>query len=101
AFGYRLAWIAVGGGEDANAGAQFLFAADAGEAPRLEHSQEADLHLRRHLRHLVEEQGAGFGPLEAATMHARGAGKGALFVAEQFGLDEIGGDSTAIDGDER
>ena len=101
AVGHRLARIAVGGGDDAHPRAQLFLAADAGEAAGLQHAQQAHLHFRRHLGDLVQEQRAAFSALEAAAVHARGAGERTLFVAEELGLDQVAGNGAAIDRDER
>ncbi|RYD88266.1 MAG: hypothetical protein EOP61_33890, partial [Sphingomonadales bacterium] len=53
------------------------------------------------LADLVEEDGAAIGVGEAAQPPFERARECALFVPEQFGLDGIGGDSAAIDRDQR
>ena len=81
--------------------ADFLIAADAREAAGLENAQQSNLHLDRHLGHLVEKQRAAVGAFEAAAVRPRGAGEAAALVAEQFAFDQILGDRAAIDRDER
>ena len=63
-------------------------AADGLELALLEHAQELDLGLRRQLAHLVEEDRAAVGQLEAADAPLDRAGERALDVAEQLALDE-------------
>jgi hypothetical protein len=50
--------------------------------------------------HFIEHQGAAIGLLEAALLHGRGPGEGALLVAEQFGFQQVLGDGGAVDGHE-
>ena len=63
--------------------------ADAHEGAGLEHAQQLDLQLERHLGDLVEEQRAAVGALEEALVLAVGAGEAALLVAEQLALDQV------------
>jgi hypothetical protein len=48
-----------------------------------------DLHRRRHLADLVEEQRAAVGELEAALAARCAAGERALLVAEQLALEQL------------
>jgi hypothetical protein len=87
------AWRGRGWWRDhADARAKLLFAADAREASRLQHAQQAHLHLGRHLGDLVEEERAALGALEAAAVHARRPRERALLVAEELGFDEVARD---------
>jgi hypothetical protein len=65
----------------------------------LQHAQQLDLHVVRHVADLVEKQGAAVGFLEAPRALDMGAGEAAFFMAEQFGFDEVAGNGAAIDGD--
>ena len=56
--------------------------------PLLQHAQQLDLELERHVADLVEEDGAAVGQLELAEPPVLGVGEGALLVAEQLGLEE-------------
>src|SRR5262249_19759801 len=75
-------------------------AADALEAPLLEHPQELGLAALGQLADLVEEQRAAVGQLEAADLLVRGAGEGALLVAEELALEERLGQRRAGEADE-
>ena len=75
--------------------------ADAHEGAGLEHAQQLDLQLERHLGDLVEEQRAAVGALEEALVLAVGAGEAALLVAEDLALDQVRRDRAAVDGEER
>jgi hypothetical protein len=57
-------------------------------------------HLQRHVADLVEEERAALGEFEAPEPRRHRTGEGALLVAEQFALEQIGGNGTAIDGHE-
>ena len=81
--------IAVGGGDDAHVGLLRLGRADAHEGAGLEHAQQLDLQLERHLGDLVEEQRAAVGALEEALVLAVGAGEAALLVAEELAFDQV------------
>ena len=68
--------------------ADLAAAADAGEAPLLQHAQQRRLQRQRHRGDLVEEQRAAVGLLEAALAAPVGAGEGAALVAEQLALQQ-------------
>ena len=99
--GDRLVRIAIGRGEDAHVGLLELGRADAHEGARLEHAQQLDLQVERHLGDLVEEQRAAVGALEEAQVLAIGAGEAALLVAEDLALHQVRRDRAAVDGEER
>jgi hypothetical protein len=72
----------------------------AQEAAGLEHAQQLDLQLERHLGDLVEEQRAAVRALEEARMVAVGTGEAALLVAEDLAFHEVGRDGAAVDREE-
>src|SRR5439155_10804523 len=76
-------------------------AADAEEAPVLEHAQQLDLRRGRHLAHFVEEDRALVGQLEASQTSLGGAGEGALLMAEQLALEQRVRYRGAVHRDER
>jgi hypothetical protein len=78
-----------------------LVAADRSDRPLLQHPQQLDLHLQRHLPDLVEEDGAAGGLGEQAGAVAAGVGERALDVAEQLALEQVGRHRAAVDGHER
>ncbi len=92
--------VAVGGGDKTEVDVDRGFAADAFEAAFLKDAEEFDLERGVELGDFVEEEGAGVGEFEAAFATAGGAGEGAFFVAEEFGLEEGRGEGGAMDGDE-
>ncbi len=50
---------------------------------------------------LVQEEGAAGGLFDAARAGAVGTGEGALFMAEEFGFKQFGGDGRAVHRDDR
>ena len=77
-----------------------LASADPLDHPLLQESQQLDLKRQRNVADLVEEQCPAMGELDLALGRLDRAGEGALFVAEQFGLEQVFGDRRAIDRDE-
>ena len=65
-----------------------------------EYPQDLGLRGERHVRDLVEEQGAPVGLFEASAAAAGCPGEGALDVAEEFALDQFLGDRGAVHLDE-
>ncbi len=76
-------------------------AADPVEMPIRQYAQQAGLQFGRHVTDFVEKQRAALGLLEAAAPLGLGTGKGAAFVAEEFGFQQIRGIGRRVDGDER
>src|ERR1051326_6120480 len=93
--------IAVRRGDDARIDVDLLVAADAPELALLEHAQELDLQLDRHLRDLVEEHRPALGQLEVALAALDGVRERALLMAEDLRLDQRRRDRAAVEGDER
>src|SRR5258708_36652966 len=62
----------------------------------LQNAQEFRLHGQRHIADFVQKQSAVAGLLELAYMTARSAGERTFFVAKQFRLDQLSGNSSAI-----
>ena len=76
-------------------------AADALEAPVLEHAQHLGLQADRHLADLVEKQRAAVRDLELPGLAGVGAGERPLLVAEQLGLEQRLGNRRTVDRDKR
>ena len=64
--------------------------------PGLEHAQQQGLRLQRELGDFVQEEGAAVGVLEIALAGFRGTGKGALDMAEKFGVHQFLGEGAAV-----
>ena len=69
----QLAQVAVGGGDDADIGADRRAPADRGELALLQHAQQPGLRLERHVADLVEEQRAALRPARSARPRAGSA----------------------------
>jgi hypothetical protein len=54
-----------------------------------QHAQQPRLQLCRHVADFVEEQRPPFGLFEPSLSLRRSSGKGAAFVAEQLGLQQV------------
>src|SRR3546814_1191066 len=68
--------------------------------PLLEEAQQLQLERKRDVADLVEEKRAALSKLDLALRGLDRAGKGALFIAEQFGLEQAFGDGGPVDRDE-
>ena len=66
----------------------FLRAADAGEAAVFEKPQQLGLERPAHVRDFIEEDGSAIGFFDPSGLLFDGAGKRALFVAEQFAFQQ-------------
>lgn len=90
----------MGGADEPEIHCDRGFAAQALQPMFLQHTQQLGLHRQRHVADFVQEQGAALRLLEVAAPGLGRAGEGALFVAEQFGLDQALRNRRAIDRDE-
>src|SRR3546814_999224 len=68
--------------------------------PLLEEAQQLQLERKRDVADLVEEKRAALSKLDLALRGLDRAGKGALFIAEQFGFEQAFGDGGTVDRDE-
>ena len=78
-----------------------LAAADTLDLFFLQESQQVGLQLHRQIADLIKKQRATIGRLDPPDLTLMGASKCALFVAKQFGLDQVFGDRAAVDRDKR
>ncbi|PMQ18471.1 hypothetical protein JaAD80_00005 [Janthinobacterium sp. AD80] len=100
-FADALFQVAVRGADDAHIDGDGPCAAHAHHFALFQHAQQPRLQGQRHFADFIEEQGAMVGRLEQARMAAPArAREGAIFVAEQFRLQQGFGDGAAIDGQE-
>ena len=93
--------VLVGGGDDPHVDAEGLGPPHPLELALLEHPEDLGLRDRREVGHLVEEEGAAVGQLEAPFLPPRRPREGALLVAEELRLEQPLGQRRAVDGDER
>ena len=91
--------ILVGRGNDAHIGLDRRPASDCCVFALLEHPQQPRLRVHRHVADLVQKQRPAFGLLETPGGTVLRAGKRALLVAEQLGLDQIARNGGHVDGD--
>ena len=100
ALGHLLLQVAVGRGDDAHVQLYLAASAEALHALFLQHAQQLGLQSQRQFADLVEQQGAAIGLLELAGLGAHRTGEGALFVAEENGLEHLLRDRRAVHRDE-
>lgn len=91
----------VARGDDPGVDMELLPAAQAHETKLLHRPEELGLQSDGHLPDLVQEEGSPIRQLECAGLALSGSGEGALLIAEQFALHQIGWQRRAVDGDER
>src|SRR6267143_1448441 len=87
---------AVGGRHHADVHRDLPVAPDGSDLVVLEDPQELHLEPRRHLAHLVEQQGASGGGANEAFSFGLGAGERAADVPEQLVLEECFGQGRAV-----
>src|SRR5688500_3687646 len=88
---------AIRGADDAHVGVDRDVAADALEAPLLNHAQDLRLHGHIELADLIEEDRAAVRELELAELPRARSGERALLMTEQLVLDERGRNGRAIE----
>ena len=93
--------ITVGGCDQTNIGAAGLRASDRFELTILQHSQQLGLEIDRQLADLVEKQCATIGELESSEPSILGVGKGARHMTKELALHQVGGQSRAVESNER
>ena len=93
--------IAVSGRYNPNINGHRHDSAHPLELPLLEKAQELRLKFRRHVADLVEKDRAAMSQFDLARLTPVRAGKRALFMAEQFALQEFFRQTHRIDSDKR
>ena len=93
--------VLVGGGHHADIDRDVLVAAHAGEFLFLQDAEHLGLGRQAHVADLVEEERAAFGLLELALVLLDGRSESALFMAEEFALDEFARNGGAVNFHER
>ncbi|MNH24092.1 hypothetical protein D3C79_840090 [compost metagenome] len=78
-----------------------LAASDPFDVLLLQKPQQVGLQLQGQVTDLVQKQGAAMGRFDSPGLALMGAGKRALFVPEQLGLNQVFGYRPAVDGDKR
>ena len=88
ALGDRRVQVPVGRGDDAHVDGDGTVPSHPFEFAFLQHAQQRQLHLRRKVSDLVEEESSTVGRFEAADAPLHRAREGALFVAEELRRDQ-------------
>ena len=84
-----------------NVGLNLRRSTDAHEATVFEKSQEFRLHWQPELADLIQEQRPACGGLDLASRELVCTGEGAALVTEEFGLEQVFGNGSAVDRHER
>src|SRR5438270_12862018 len=92
--------IAVGGGDDAQVHGDGRGAANPFKFPFLEDAQKFGLEFERKIADLIEKHCATVRQLELAFLELMRAGKRSFFMPEELALQELLGETGAVDGDE-
>ena len=96
-----LSEVAVGRRNEAKIDLDLSRPADPHDVTLLEHPQEFDLQIGGKLRNLVEEQGPARGAFDQTDTALVRTRECALFVSKKLGLENLSGNSAAVDGHER
>jgi len=80
----ELPQVALAAGDNPHVDGNLPCSAQALDCPGLDDPKQLDLHRHRHIVHVVQEDRAAVGQLEAAWPIVDGAGKRSAFVAEQL-----------------
>ena len=91
--------VDVGCGQDPNIHRDRLAATDPFDVFFLEKAQQVGLQLQRQVANFIQKQRAAMSRLDAPDLALVRPGERALFMAEQFGLDQVFGDGPTIDRD--
>src|SRR6516162_547650 len=93
--------IGAGKGDKTSFDAERVGAAEALEGALLQNPQKFALRLKRERGDFVEHNRAFAAELQPAELAVDGTGEGAAFMAEQFALDQVGRQRSAIDFEKR
>jgi hypothetical protein len=89
----------MGGGDQPHVELQRAAAADPFQFALLQDAQQLGLKGRRDVADFVEKERAAVGHFEAALARRHGAGEGALLMPEEFRLEQILGQRSAVEAD--
>lgn len=93
--------VGVGGADDADVGQCRPVPAQPAVGLRLEEDEQLGLCCQWHLGNFIQEEGSTVGDFDQTRAAPGCSGESAFLVSEQFGLDEVRGQSRAIDCDKR
>src|SRR5580704_2755640 len=100
ALGHRCSQVSIRSGNHPYVNGYRLTAPHSFEFPFLKNSQQCDLRLWREVAYFIEEYRSTVGRFETAQPALSGPGKGAFFVAKQFGSNQRLGNRRAIHSNE-
>ena len=92
--------VLVGGTEHTHIHRNFLATANTLDDTFLQEAQQLGLQRSGHIANLVQEQGATGGGFDLARCLPGSPCEGPFFIAEQFTLKQVLGNSCAVNGDE-
>lgn len=92
--------VTMGGGDDAGIGRDLGIGPNGADGALLQCAQELGLQVEGEVADFVEKEAPPGGCLKEAGLFLVGTGKGTLLMAEEFALDQFGGDGRAVDRDE-
>src|SRR5262249_12276795 len=101
AFFYQLLQIDIGSSDDADIYLNFLHAAQVHELAVLQYAQNLGLGVETHRSDFVEKERAFVCDFEQAFLRRDCTGKRSLNVAEQSGLEQLGGHRAGVYRNER
>src|SRR5260221_8051573 len=101
ALGRRCFQVAMRRRDEPHVGPDGSISADSLEGLLLEEAKDLRLRHHRHIADFIEEEGAATALFELADAAAVGAGEGALLVAEEFALQEVFRNGSAVERQER
>lgn len=93
--------VAVGRGDNAHVHFSGARASHRAYLPLFNGPQQRRLQLRRRLTYLIQKKSAAIGCLEQPSLMGIGSCIGPSYVTEELAGDQVGGQSGAIDRDER
>ena len=85
-FSYHLFEVLVGSSDHTHIGIDDLIRAHTVKLALLQHTQQLNLHLERHIANLIEEEGTALGHFKTAFTGSKSTGKSTLFVTKELGL---------------
>ena len=91
----------VGGGEDADVDFDVIGGSEFLENSFLQDAEEFDLHRLREVANFVKEKSASIGLLESAFAIGDRSGKGSAHVSKELAFEQVLGNGSAVDRDER
>src|SRR5690606_19246882 len=93
--------VAVRCGDDSHIDLHWHAAADTFDLPILDDAEKTNLSVQRELANLIQEKCAPVGPFKPPMSRFVRAGEATALVPEQLGVNQFGGNGSAVDSQER